>query len=563
MTPWAARLRPRQSSALFIFGFWLTALACVAQAPDNSACAACHEQAQKIQNTAHSSLACASCHVRHEQYPHPAGVAKPACESCHRQVAGAYNGGVHGRAARQGMAAPDCALCHGDAHGVQFARSSAFRRAVPDICGLCHEQIAAQYKESVHGKAVAQGIQAAPLCTDCHGEHSIQPHTAAASPVNARHIRDTCGRCHGDIRLATRFGLPSDRVVSFDATFHGLAAKGGSQTVANCASCHGVHNILPPSDPRSTISPKNLPATCGQCHPGAGTRFALGPIHQAGVEETTAVRWARQFYAVMIPVVIGLMLLHNAGDWARKLRQRLAGAPSTATRRTRSGPEIRMLPLERIEHAVLMSSFTVLAWSGFALKYPDSWWARVLVRWGASPETRGSIHRLAAALFLALALLHAGSLVFSSRLRRHWQELWPRAADAYEAWGQFLYNLGALSRQPAAAAHGYVEKIEYWALVWGGLVMAATGALLWANNITLAWLPKQVIDFASAVHFYEAILATLAIIVWHFYFVIFDPDVYPMDTAWLTGVSPRRRAENIDEETGADLAASTRVQGPP
>ena len=118
----------------------------------------------------------------------------------------------------------------------------------------------------------ARGILQAPLCTDCHGEHKILKHTNEASQVNAAHIRDTCGSCHGDVRLSRKFGLPGDRLVSFDSSFHGLAGKSGSQTVANCASCHGVHNILPSNDPKSTIHAKNLPQTCGKCHPGAGSR---------------------------------------------------------------------------------------------------------------------------------------------------------------------------------------------------------------------------------------------------------------------------------------------------
>ncbi len=100
-------------------------------------------------------------------------------------------------------------------------------------------------------RRLARGITQAPLCTDCHGEHKIIKHTNEASPVNAAHIRDTCGSCHGDVLLTRKFGLPSDRLVSFDSSFHGLAAKAGNQTVANCASCHGVHNILPSSDPKS------------------------------------------------------------------------------------------------------------------------------------------------------------------------------------------------------------------------------------------------------------------------------------------------------------------------
>ena len=82
-----------------------------------------------------------------------------------------------------------------------------------------------------------------------------------------------------------------------------------------------------------------------------------------------------------------------------------------------------------------------------------------------------------------------------------------------------------------------MEKAEYWAVVWGAVVMAASGVMLWANNIALKLLPKVWLDVATSVHFYEALLATLAIVVWHFYSVIFDPDVYPLNTAFLTGVS--------------------------
>jgi uncharacterized membrane protein YwaF len=81
-------------------------------------------------------------------------------------------------------------------------------------------------------------------------------------------------------------------------------------------------------------------------------------------------------------------------------------------------------------------------------------------------------------------------------------------------------------------------------MVWGALVMTLTGLGLWANNLILSWLPKSVLDVATSVHFYEAVLATLAIVVWHLYSVIFDPDVYPMDPSALTGFSPRpRRSE--------------------
>lgn len=522
--------------------FWTTlclgawAAVALAQSPSDAGCRSCHDQAQKMQNAAHAAVGCAGCHQKHENHPHPAGVKKPECATCHSDTQSDYARGVHGQAPLKGSG-PDCATCHGSAHDVLYTGSRAFRKSVPDTCGMCHSEVAEQYKTSIHGRAVARGVSSAPLCTDCHGEHSIERHTTETSPVHVRHIRETCARCHGDIRLSSKFGLPPDRVASFDATFHGLAAKAGAQTVANCASCHGFHGILPSADPRSTIHPKNLPATCGRCHNGAGRRFALSPVHQLpGNSEPPATRWARRIYWVLIPLLVGLMLLHNAGDWFRKLLRGRPGAGEAF-----AAPELRMLGFERVEHLVLALSFIVLAWTGFALRYPDPWWARPLTGWGKYWGLRGTIHRVASIVFLAVAAAHAISLIASRSLRQHWRALLPRYEDVPLAWQNFGYNLGVRRAPAELPAHSYVEKFEYWAVVWGAVIMALTGVLLWAHNLALAWLPKAVVDFAGTVHFYEAVLASLAVVVWHFYAVIFDPDVYPMETAWLTGFSVKKR----------------------
>ena len=84
------------------------------------------------------------------------------------------------------------------------------------------------------------------------------------------------------MRLSNEFGVPGGRVDSYLASYHGMASKVGSNTVANCASCHGVHNILPSSDPHSTINHANLAKTCGQCHPGANDKFITSKVHLDG-----------------------------------------------------------------------------------------------------------------------------------------------------------------------------------------------------------------------------------------------------------------------------------------
>jgi len=127
----------------------------------------------------------------------------------------------------------------------------------------------------------------------------------------------------------------------------------------------------------------------------------------------------------------------------------------------------------------------------------------------------------------------------------------------------FAYNLGLRRARPQLSSHGYVEKAEYWAVVWGAVVMILTGLMLWANEFTLKWLPKSVLDVATAVHFYEAVLAGLAIVVWHLYSVIFDPDVYPMETAWLTGRSVKRKRPEQLEALESDAAESIGEVRPP
>jgi len=521
------------------------------------ACSSCHDQAQKLAKSAHTGLTCDTCHEQHEQYPHPAGVPKPVCTTCHQDQAGEYASGVHGQALQKGnAAAPDCAVCHGSAHELLPPKSQAFRMAVPDTCGMCHAEVAAQFRNSVHGKALARGVEEAPLCTDCHGEHKILKHTNEASPVNQANIRETCGSCHGDVRLTRKFGMPSDRLLSFDSSFHGLAAKSGDQTVANCASCHGVHNILPSSDAKSTVNPKNLPQTCGQCHPGAGARFAISQVHVAeGRGEPAATRWVRELYLVLIPVTLGLMLLHNIGDWVRKTirlrfgvsRPRRTAVPAGA----HAGP--RMLPFERLQHAILAISFLVLVGTGFALKFSDQWWARPVLMMEGSISIRSLIHRIAAVVFLTVAFTHLVSLIANRKLREHWKQMLPKTNDAREALSGFAYNLGLGSEPPARSPHSYIEKAEYWALIWGTAVMAATGLLLWANNLAMRFLPKLWLDVATSVHFYEAILAASAILIWHFYSTIFDPDVYPLDTSFLTGHRADEAEQSPPPEPDPDL----------
>jgi cytochrome b subunit of formate dehydrogenase len=514
----------------------------------NTVCADCHDVEAKLTKSMHGKVACASCHLKHEEYPHPEKQPKPACSTCHAQATSDYEQSEHAAQIKKGNGqAPECSTCHGGVHEITSALSVEFHKAVPDTCGMCHDKVAAQFATSVHGKAVAAGIKDAPVCTDCHGGHRILKHDNPKSTVFSSSVPDTCGRCHGNVRLMSRFGLPADRITSFNSSFHGLALKAGNQSVADCGSCHGFHDILPSNDPKSRTNAKNLATTCGACHPGAGSRFLIGTIHEVeGKGAPAPLQYAQWFYLMVIPGTIGFMLLHHGGDFILKLtRMRFRGqtVPTQMLRPVTHQHE-RMLKWERIQHILLAVSFITLAYTGFALHYPTDWWAKPLLAFEERFPIRGTVHRTAGAILVLTSILHLVTLVVSRQLRNHWKEMLPVVGDLREMVEGTLYRLGLRKAKPHQSSHSYIEKIEYWALVWGTIVMAATGMLLWFNNWTMTFMPKLWIDLARSIHFYEAVLATLAILVWHFYTVIFDPDVYPMDPAWLTGYSPRPESDH-------------------
>ena len=471
----------------------------------------------------------------------------------------AYRQSVHGRAIQQGnLNAATCNDCHGthDILPVSDPHSKIWKQNVAATCGRCHAAVYSTYAQSIHGQAVARGVLQAATCTDCHSEHRILAPGNPGSPVYMANVsQEACSRCHADTQLMAGFAMPQDRVPTYEDSYHGLAAREGRQTVANCASCHGVHNIYPSSDPRSTVNRANLSKTCGQCHSDAGRRFAIGPVHAlpAATPGGRVLDFVKIFYFIVIPVTLGLMFLHNLLDWRRKARASLAHY-------RKSGGQMRMTLNERLQHAVLLVSFIVLVITGFALKYPHSLWAAPFVRWEHHFPLRGWVHRVAGVLLIGASVYHIVYLSAKKSGRRWLRDMVPDLRDAKEAVQTVEYNLGRRERLPLYRRFNYAEKAEYWALVWGTAVMAITGVLLWLNDWILANLPHpaSILAISTAVHFYEAILATAAIVVWHFYAVLFDPEIYPVKWTFLTGRAPEHevRETTADDPAGSSPAAS-------
>jgi formate dehydrogenase gamma subunit len=525
----------------------------LAKNPDVPSCQSCHGPAHEVltADDSHSPVnkvnlpdTCGKCHSNPKLVSrYFFAVAFPVR---------AYEAGVHGRAIKSGnLKAAACFNCHGvhDILPADDLQSTIWKQNVPATCGKCHEDVYKVYRGSVHGEAIAAGVLRAAACTDCHGEHRILAPGNPESPVAMANVSQaTCSRCHANIELMSRFNVPTNRVPTYEESYHGLAAQEGRQTVANCASCHGIHNIYRTSDPRSTVNPANLGKTCGKCHPDAGKRFAIGFVHEVPPSSTggRVLDIVKDFYLVAIPVILGLMFLHNLIDWWRKAKRTLAQY------RAKHGP-IRMDLTERTQHWVLLVTFIVLVISGFALKYPGAFWAvPILALEKHIPSLRGIVHRSAGALLIGVGLYHLFYLFRDRRGRKWVGDMVPKLRDIRDAVGTIKYNLGHAKSLPHYARFNYIEKAEYWALVWGTVIMAGTGILLWAHNWILAYVPDpmSVIDISTAIHFYEALLATFAIAIWHFYAVIFDPDVYPMKWTFLTGRAPEHEAREGEEDMG-------------
>jgi len=486
----------------------------------------------KLAASVHQTNSCLNCHAdistKHPDDNRP--VALVNCAVCHARQTESFDASVHGLALKAGHDdAATCQDCH-DSHEMisgNLPASPIYFSRQAQTCGACHDQEARDWAQSVHGKAVMAGSHDAPTCTGCHDEHKIRS-LKGSSAMNIS--EDVCSRCHASERLNTKYNLPADRVKTFFESYHGLAGQYGSTVAANCASCHGFHKILPSSNTNSTISKINLVATCGKCHPGANKEFSQGKIHvepdglAGGTDFGSRLnRWVRRVYLALILVTVGAMFAHNAALFLKKMSARL---------RSSVRPVVRMTASQRWQHFVLAASFIVLALTGFALKFPDSFLAKIL---GSSEPFRRWVHRIAGILLLLVGAYHLIYLLATRDGRRLLADLFPVKKDAADVWQAVRYLAGFTKEKPKIGRFGYAEKMEYWAVVWGTMLMGATGLAIWLKIPVTQYLPRWVVVVATTIHYYEALLACLAIVVWHFYHVMFDPDVYPLNTACLDG----------------------------
>jgi cytochrome b subunit of formate dehydrogenase len=181
---------------------------------------------------------------------------------------------------------------------------------------------------------------------------------------------------------------------------------------------------------------------------------------------------------------------------------------------------IERFPLaRRIEHMVMLLSFSTLALTGLVQKYPLNDISIFLVSLLGGIEVLRIIHRVAAVFMLLGCGYHLLVAGYKMYVRREPLSMLPGIKDALDAWQSLRYNIGLAKSRPQMGRFTFEEKAEYWAFVWGALIMGITGFIMWNPIAATQFMPGEFIVAAKAAHGAEAVLAVLAIILWHFYHV--------------------------------------------
>jgi len=348
----------------------------------------------------HGRVACSQCHsgvspsrVR----PCETITARVDCSACHAAADSLYRTSTHGMLeAKRDANAPTCTECHGT-HGTRGRLdplSPTFPTNVPTLCGQCHREgekaavrytgterdIVAHYTESIHGKGLLKsGLTVTATCTNCHTAHGVLPSADSASSVNPRNLPTTCGSCHHGIQeqfeqsihsasvstsgkplpvcadchsahtiqradeqgfkleIMSRCGrCHEDVATTYFDTYHGKVSQLGYTKTAKCHDCHGAHNILPVSNPASTLSREKVVGTCQQCHPGATRRFA-GYLTHATHHDPEKYPWLYWTFWGMTTLLVStfvfggvhtLLWLPRALQMRRELRALEEGKPT-------------------------------------------------------------------------------------------------------------------------------------------------------------------------------------------------------------------------------------------
>jgi formate dehydrogenase subunit gamma len=242
----------------------------------------------------------------------------------------------------------------------------------------------------------------------------------------------------------------------------------------------------------------------------------------------------------------------------------------------RKAPErefVRFTYSHRLMHLFMFVPFIILVLTGFPIKFPDSGFWDIFVSLFGGIENMRLYHRLAAAVMIVDFVVHV-IYIFYKIIRNKTPltklPLLPGPKDARDLWLNLRHFLFLTDERPQFHKFSYIEKFDYWAVFWGMFIMAGSGLILWFPEEAGSFMASELIQIAYVAHSDEALLAFLAIAIWHFYNVHFNPRIWPANKVWYKGTltesemrheHPLELEEILEKERKSEMNEVTGEEG--
>lgn len=204
----------------------------------------------------------------------------------------------------------------------------------------------------------------------------------------------------------------------------------------------------------------------------------------------------------------------------------------------------------RLQHGVMAFSIIILIITGLPLKFHEAAVSKFIMNLMGGIDISSFLHRIGATGLIFVGLYHLGYIILHREGRRDFILLLPQWKDVTDYILMMKFYLGRTEEKAKFGRFSYIEKFDYWAVYWGMVIMISSGTLLWFQDFFLKFFPKFMMDISTEAHSDEALLATLAIVIWHFYNVHFSPSKFPMSKVFIHGKLTR---EEMEEEHPLEL----------